>query len=127
MAEVEVAPASRRHVREMSRVLARAFYDDPVMAWMLPADPDLVDPDTADADASVESTPFDPDLQNSAAGTPTEGTGGFTHDWALHTNDPRVLVSRWTDLAAAAGRAGEDEIADFATATGLALQRVWMA
>ncbi|KUI23497.1 GNAT family acetyltransferase [Mycobacterium sp. GA-1285] len=38
MADVEVAPATRRHAPEMSRVLARAFYDDPVMTWMLPND-----------------------------------------------------------------------------------------
>nr|WP_234712685.1 GNAT family N-acetyltransferase [Mycolicibacterium komanii]CRL67112.1 N-acetyltransferase GCN5 [Mycolicibacterium komanii] len=38
MADVEVAPASRRQVREMAGVLARAFYDDPVMKWMLPDD-----------------------------------------------------------------------------------------
>ncbi|MGV0606010.1 GNAT family N-acetyltransferase [Mycolicibacterium sp. XJ1904] len=38
MADVEVAPATRQHVRQMSGVLARAFYDDPVMKWMLPND-----------------------------------------------------------------------------------------
>ncbi|OBF96159.1 N-acetyltransferase GCN5 [Mycolicibacterium flavescens] len=38
MADVEVAPAARQHVRQMSGVLARAFYDDPVMKWMLPND-----------------------------------------------------------------------------------------
>lgn len=117
------------HEREMQRkvLVARLLWVWLSTAWMLPADPDLIDPEFADADASLEMTPFDPTLQNSAAGAPAESADGFTHDWALHTNDPRVLVSRWTDLAAAAGRAGEDEIADFATATGLALQRIWMA
>ncbi|WSE55766.1 GNAT family N-acetyltransferase [Mycolicibacterium sp. ND9-15] len=38
MADVSVAPAVRQHVRDMSQVLARAFYDDPVMSWMLPDD-----------------------------------------------------------------------------------------
>jgi hypothetical protein len=37
-----VAPhtlAARKHdVRELSRTLARAFYDDPVMIWLLPDD-----------------------------------------------------------------------------------------
>ena len=36
MADVEVAPARRRDIRQMSEVLARAFYTDPVMSWMLP-------------------------------------------------------------------------------------------
>ena len=31
------------------------------------------------------------------------------------------------DLAAAAGRAGDEEIAVFATAMGVALQRIWLA
>lgn len=29
-------PAEKSDVRDMGRVLARAFYDDPVMSWMLP-------------------------------------------------------------------------------------------
>jgi ribosomal protein S18 acetylase RimI-like enzyme len=33
---VEVRPAARADVGELSKVLGRAFYDDPVMAWMLP-------------------------------------------------------------------------------------------
>src|SRR5690606_37512149 len=33
---IAVAPAHRRYLGEMSAVLGRAFYDDPVMAWMLP-------------------------------------------------------------------------------------------
>ncbi|BBY41923.1 GNAT family N-acetyltransferase [Mycolicibacterium celeriflavum] len=38
MADVEVAPARRRDVRTLSEVLGRAFYQDPVMRWMLPDD-----------------------------------------------------------------------------------------
>jgi ribosomal protein S18 acetylase RimI-like enzyme len=38
VADIEVAPAQRRDVRQMATVLARAFYDDPVMSWMLPDD-----------------------------------------------------------------------------------------
>ncbi|ULE31920.1 GNAT family N-acetyltransferase [Mycobacterium sp. IDR2000157661] len=38
MADVDVGPAGRRDVRRMSEVLARAFYRDPVMSWMLPDD-----------------------------------------------------------------------------------------
>ncbi len=38
MAEIEVAPSQRRDVRQVSTVLAKAFYDDPVMTWMLPDD-----------------------------------------------------------------------------------------
>ncbi|MEO9328578.1 hypothetical protein [Gordonia aurantiaca] len=116
------------HEREMQRkvLVARLLWVWLSTAWMLPGDAELIDPDSADADASVEITPFDPGLENSA-GAPEPGTTGFTHDWALHTNDPRVLVSRWNDLAAAASRAGEDEISAFATATGAALQRIWLA
>jgi GNAT superfamily N-acetyltransferase len=38
VAEIDVRPTARADVRELSAVLARAFYDDPVMTWMLPAD-----------------------------------------------------------------------------------------
>ncbi|WAC55295.1 hypothetical protein [Gordonia sp. SL306] len=54
------------------------------------------------------------------------GHAGQTHDWALHTNDPRVVVARWADLSAAAVRAGEAEIAEFASRLGAALQRTWL-
>ncbi len=36
MAEIELRPARRADVRALSKVLARAFYDDPVMMFMLP-------------------------------------------------------------------------------------------
>jgi GNAT superfamily N-acetyltransferase len=36
--DIDVSPAQRGDVRGISTVLARAFYDDPVMAWMLPDD-----------------------------------------------------------------------------------------
>jgi ribosomal protein S18 acetylase RimI-like enzyme len=35
---VDVRPAQKADVRDASRVLGRAFYDDPVMRWMLPDD-----------------------------------------------------------------------------------------
>ncbi len=38
MAEIELRPTARADVRELSKVLARAFYDDPVMMFMLPED-----------------------------------------------------------------------------------------
>ncbi len=38
MAEVELRPTERADVRSLSKVLARAFYDDPVMTFMLPDD-----------------------------------------------------------------------------------------
>lgn len=31
-----VRPALKADVRELSRTLARAFYDDPVMVWLMP-------------------------------------------------------------------------------------------
>ena len=38
MAEIELRPVARADVRSQSKVLARAFYDDPVMKYMLPDD-----------------------------------------------------------------------------------------
>ena len=38
MSSVEVRPATRRDVGALSHALGRAFFDDPVMAWMLPDD-----------------------------------------------------------------------------------------
>lgn len=35
---IDVRPAHRRDVREMARALGRAFYDDPVMTWLVPND-----------------------------------------------------------------------------------------
>ncbi|MCZ4534193.1 hypothetical protein O4159_01740 [Gordonia terrae] len=104
------------HEREMQRkvLLARQLWVWLSTVWMLPSDP--LAPTGTDAD--VEAPDFEPADVTAA---------GFTHDWALHTNDPRVIVSRWTDLAAAAGRAGDEEIAVFATAMGVALQRIWLA
>ena len=104
------------HEREMQRkvLLARQLWVWLSTVWMLPSDP--LAPTGPDAD--VEAPDFEPADVTAA---------GFTHDWALHTNDPRVIVSRWTDLAAAAGRAGYEEIAVFATAMGVALQRIWLA
>lgn len=37
-ADIDVRPAQKADVGDLSRVLARAFYDDPVMSWMLPDD-----------------------------------------------------------------------------------------
>ncbi|MHA3020766.1 GNAT family N-acetyltransferase [Mycobacterium sp. BMJ-28] len=36
MTDVEVRPAVRADIADLSKVLGRAFSDDPVMAWMLP-------------------------------------------------------------------------------------------
>jgi GNAT superfamily N-acetyltransferase len=36
--DVEARPATRRDLGALSRTLGRAFYDDPVMTWMLPDD-----------------------------------------------------------------------------------------
>jgi GNAT superfamily N-acetyltransferase len=35
---IEARPARKADIRELSHVLGRAFYDDPVTTWMLPAD-----------------------------------------------------------------------------------------
>ncbi|MFT4126607.1 MAG: hypothetical protein QM662_10305 [Gordonia sp. (in: high G+C Gram-positive bacteria)] len=49
-----------------------------------------------------------------------------THDWALHTNDPRVIVTRWADLELVA-RPTEPAVAGFAAAMGAALHRMWLS
>ena len=36
MAEIDVRPARKADVRELAGVLGRAFYEDPVMMWMVP-------------------------------------------------------------------------------------------
>ncbi|GAA3960879.1 hypothetical protein [Gordonia caeni] len=53
----------------------------------------------------------------------TGGTGG--HDWALHTSDARLVLTRWADLADAARRAGDDELLDAVEATERALRLFW--
>jgi ribosomal protein S18 acetylase RimI-like enzyme len=35
---IDIRPAQKGDVRDISRLLAEAFYDDPVMSWMLPDD-----------------------------------------------------------------------------------------
>ncbi|MBJ7291322.1 phosphotransferase [Williamsia sp.] len=49
-----------------------------------------------------------------------------SHGLALHTTDPTIVVGRWTDLAAAAGRAGMTDIADFGVAAASALDAAWL-
>ena len=39
MAAVDVRPPCKSDVKPLAAVLGRAFYDDPVMSWMLPDDP----------------------------------------------------------------------------------------
>ncbi|GAC57348.1 hypothetical protein GOHSU_18_01030 [Gordonia hirsuta DSM 44140 = NBRC 16056] len=51
------------------------------------------------------------------------GSGG--RDWALHTGDARVVLTRWADLADAARRAGDDELAAAADELGRALHLFW--
>ncbi|KQR98693.1 hypothetical protein ASG12_09850 [Williamsia sp. Leaf354] len=45
---------------------------------------------------------------------------------ALRTSDPAVVVARWTDLAAAARRTGDQDIAADADAIGAALDAAWL-
>ncbi|NMO02995.1 hypothetical protein HH308_17420 [Gordonia sp. TBRC 11910] len=51
----------------------------------------------------------------------------LSHDWALHSNDPRVIIARWTDLADAASRAGDAQLASFSSELAVALQRAWLS
>lgn len=53
----------------------------------------------------------------------TGGLGG--HEWALHTSDARLVLTRWADLADAARRAGDDELVDAAEQTERALRLFW--
>ncbi len=53
-------------------------------------------------------------------------TGGSRgHDWALHTPDPRVVATRWADLADAARLAEDDELAAAADQLSRALHVFW--
>ncbi|GAC68816.1 hypothetical protein GS4_19_00060 [Gordonia soli NBRC 108243] len=99
------------HDRDLGRkvLIARLLWVWLSTVWMLPADGDGAG-QFADDSETVVAVP-----------------AGYTHDWALHTNDPRVIVSRWSDLAAAAVRASNTDIADFATSVGIALQRDWLS
>ncbi|MGV9824833.1 MULTISPECIES: hypothetical protein [unclassified Gordonia (in: high G+C Gram-positive bacteria)] len=102
---VSVWPALQRdRVMQRDVLTARLLWVWLCTSWMLPAAaPDAIDFDVIDEVPAPQ----------------------HTHDWALHTNDPRVLVDRWSDLAATA--AGTDhEIAAFATEVGAALQRTWL-
>jgi len=47
------------------------------------------------------------------------------HDWALHTADARVVLTRWGDLVDAAARAGDGELAQSAADVETALRRFW--
>ncbi|PRC62132.1 GNAT family N-acetyltransferase, partial [Mycobacterium sp. ITM-2017-0098] len=38
MSEIDVRFAQKPDVKELARVLGRAFFDDPVMMWMVPDD-----------------------------------------------------------------------------------------
>ncbi|MFW0784922.1 hypothetical protein AAFP35_10410 [Gordonia sp. CPCC 206044] len=92
------------HDGECSRKIltARLLWEWLATAWMLPAD-----------DRGGLGAPASP--------------AGHTHDWSLHTNDPRVVVARWTALAAAADRVGDTATAEFATGLGAALQHTWLS
>lgn len=92
------------HERAMQHkvLIARLLWVWLSTVWMLPGEVPVSPDDVSDGD-------------------------GYAHDWALHTNDPRVIVARWTDLAAAAGRGGHRDIETFSAAVGLALQRAWLA
>ncbi|RPA66153.1 hypothetical protein EF294_00755 [Gordonia oryzae] len=69
----------------------------------------------------------DADLTSTDSAAPQEfATADHAHDWALHSNDPRVIVARWSDLAASA-RSVNADVADFAAAIGIALHRVWLS
>lgn len=125
-------------------VVARLLWVWLSTVWMLPDD------DAVDA-AGVRSTIPAAMIPASGSGTPDAeaGVSGtvvldehdvlaledalagadqsyYAHDWALHTNDPRVLVARWSDLSAAA-RTVDPDVADFAGAIGVALHRIWLS
>lgn len=94
---------SLRRDREMVQTVtaARLLWVWLSTAWMLPgSDPDLSDETFAQTRTA--------------------------DDLALHTNNPRVIVSRWDDLASAA-RGAQARVADFATDMGAALRQAWLA
>lgn len=104
--EVATIWPSLSHDRELVRKVAtaRLLWVWMSTVWMLPTDLDGV------SDASASSASDEDHLA----------------DLALHTNDPRVLVSRWADLAAAAARYDDHALADIAGRLGQALSRDWL-
>ncbi|WLP91022.1 hypothetical protein [Gordonia sp. NB41Y] len=115
---IAIWPALQRD-REVERriLIARLLWVWLSTVWMLPDD---VDDDVADTEDAVEPAMAHLDAADDAM------PSRYAHDWALHTNDPRVLVARWTDLAAFA-RGHDDAIAEFAAAVGVALHRTWLS
>lgn len=53
-------------------------------------------------------------------------TAGYSHEWALHSNDPRVVVARWTELSKAAAGVGEPKVAEFAQGFASTLHDLWL-
>jgi len=96
--EVQAIWPSLGSDRELARkaVLARLAWVWLSTMWMLPVD-----------DADV-------------------GRADEAHGLALSTSDPRVIVDRWSGLAAAARRAAEPALADFAESVGQALDSSWL-
>lgn len=96
--EVQAIWPSLGSDRELARkaVLARLAWVWLSTMWMLPVD-----------DADV-------------------GRADEAHGLALSTSDPRVIVDRWSGLAAAAARAAEPALAEFAESVGQALDSSWL-
>lgn len=115
--EVEAMWPALRSDRELNAKLltARTLWAWLSTIWMLPDTGDgLLDPAPAvDGDGNLPSE--------------DDPAAVLSHDWALHTTDPRVIVARWSDLAGAADRAGHDDLACFARELASALHRTWLS
>ena len=119
---------SNRRVLARRLLAARLLWVWLSTVWMLPLDglqPTVADIVEAGIGGTVDLAGAGTD-DLAVVGASLSGANGHLHDLALYTSDPRVLVTRWTDLATAAGRAGDDVLSATAVRIGAALTRDWL-
>ncbi len=119
---------SNRRVLARRLLAARLLWVWLSTVWMLPLDglqPTVADIVEAGIGGTVDLAGAGTD-DLAVVGASLSGANGHLHDLALYTSDPRVLVTRWADLATAAGRAGDDVLSATAVRIGAALTRDWL-
>ena len=111
---------SNRRVLARRLLAARLLWVWLSTVWMLPLDG--LQPTVAD----IVEAGFGGTGELHVAGDSLSRANGHLHDLALYTSDPRTLVTRWADLASAAGRADDSVLSATAVRLGAALTRDWL-
>ncbi|QHN17755.1 hypothetical protein GII30_12710 [Gordonia amarae] len=111
---------SNRRVLARRLLAARLLWVWLSTVWMLPLDG--LQPTVAD----IVEAGFAETSELTVAGASSSRANGHLHDLALYTSDPRVLVTRWADLASAASRADDAVLSATAVRLGAALTRDWL-